>query len=186
MISSNDFRPGVTIEVEGQAYLILDCNHHKLVGRGGAIMRTKLKNLETGVIVDRSFNAGEKVPPAVVEKRQVQFLYQSGDEYHMMDTDNYEQFAVTAEQLGDKALFLKENMELQVALYKARAVSVDLPITVDLKVAETDPGLKGDTASGGSKPATLETGAVIKVPLFVDIGEMVRVDTRTGNYVSRA
>lgn len=185
MISTNDLRAGLTIEVEGQPYLVLDAAHHKLVGRGGAIVRTRLKNLETGVIVDRSFNAGDKVPRAHVEERPVQYLYSSGDEYHVMDTENFEQFALTEEQLGDKARFLKENMELQLVVYKGKIVSVELPVTVDLQVTETDPGLRGDTASGGSKPATLETGAVIRVPLFINIGDVIRVDTRTGEYVGR-
>ncbi len=186
MISTNDFRPGMTIEVEGQAYLILDSNHHKLVGRGGAVVRTKLKNLETGVIVDRTFNAGEKVPRAEVETRECQYLYSMDGEYHFMDMESFDQFPVTAGVLGDRVRFLKENMTVQVSRYKGRVVDVELPVTVDLKIVETDPGLKGDTASGGSKPATLETGAVIRVPLFVGVGEVVRVDTRTGNYVGRA
>ncbi len=185
MISTNDLRAGLTIEVDGQPYVVLDAAHHKLVGRGGAIVRTKLKNLETGVIVDRSFNAGDKVPRAHVEERPVQYLYSSGDEYHVMDTENFEQFALTGEQLGDKVRFLKENMELTVLTYKGRIVAVDLPVTVELKVTETDPGVRGDTASGGSKPATLETGAVIRVPLFINVGDIIKVDTRTGEYVGR-
>lgn len=185
MISTNDLRAGLTIEVDGQPYLVLDAAHHKLVGRGGAIVRTKLKNLETGVIVDRSFNAGDKVPRAHVEERPVQYLYSSGDEYHVMDTETFDQFALTAEQLGDKVLFLKENMELKVVTYKGRIVAVDLPVTVELQVTETDPGVRGDTAAGGSKPATLETGAVIRVPLFINVGDVIKVDTRTGEYVGR-
>lgn len=186
MISSNDFRPGMKIEVDGQAYLIIDSNHHKLVGRGGAIVRTKLKNLETGVIVDRTFNAGEKVPQAEVETTECQYLYGMDGQYHFMDMESFDQFAVSEETLGERVKFLKENMTVQVSKYKGRVVDVELPVTVDLRVVETDPGVKGDTVSGGSKPATLETGAVIRVPLFVETGEVVRVDTRTGEYVGRA
>lgn len=185
VINSNDLRGGMTIEVDGQPCLVIDANHHKLVGRGGAIVRTKLKNLETGVIVDRTFNAGEKIPKARVETRPAQYLYQSGDEYYVMDMETYDQFPLLKEHLGDKAGFLKENMELSVSTYKGKIVAVDLPVTVDLRVAETDPGLRGDTASGGSKPATLETGAVVRVPLFINPGDLIRVDTRTGTYVSR-
>lgn len=185
MIISNDLRGGMTIEAEGQVFLVLDADHHKLVGRGGAIIRTRLKNLETGVIIDRTFNAGEKIPRARIEERQVQYLYQSGDEYHVMDMESFDQFPMTAEALGERAKFLQENMILAVTFYKGKIVSVDLPVTVDLKVVETDPGVRGDTAAGGSKPATLETGAVIRVPLFIDPGNVVRVDTRSGTYISR-
>lgn len=186
MINTNDLRGGMTIEVEGQPYLVLEANHHKLVGRGGAIVRTKLRNLETGVIVDRTFNAGDKVARANVETRPVQYLYSAGDEYYVMDMETYDQYPLRAEHLGDRVRFLKENMELTVVSYKGRVVSVELPITVDLRVVETDPGVRGDTAAGGSKPATLETGAVVRVPLFINPGDTVRVDTRTGEYVSRA
>ncbi len=185
MISTNDFHPGLTIEVEGQAFVVLDSNHHKLVGRGGAIVRTKLKNLESGVIIDRTFNAGEKVAKAHVEEKEVQYLYNSGDEYFFMDVETFEQFPLTREQMGDKAQFLKDNMNLKISLYRDKPVSVDLPTTVELVVTETDPGFKGDTVSGGSKPATLETGAVVKVPLFINVGDVIKVDTRTGTYTGR-
>lgn len=176
----------MTIELDGQAYLVLDSDHHKLVGRGGAVVRTRLRNLETGVIVDKTFNAGEKVPKAHVEERQVQYLYAAGDEYYVMDLETYEQFHLTANEVGGNARFLKENMVLSVSLHKGKAVSVSLPITVELQVTETEPGFRGDTAAGGSKPATLETGAVIKVPLFVNNGDVIKVDTRAGEYIGRA
>lgn len=185
MISTNDFHPGVTIEVDGQPYVVLEANHHKLIGRGGAIVRTKLRNLETGVIIDRSFNAGEKVPRARVEERQVQYLYNTGDEYYFMDMETFEQFPLTSDQMGDKALFLKENMEIKVSFYKGKAVAVELPTTVELAVVETEPGVRGDTVSGGSKPAKLETGAVVRVPLFINVGDVIKVDTRTGAYTGR-
>ncbi len=185
MINTNDLKGGMTIEVDGQPYLVLEANHHKLIGRGGAIVRTKLRNLETGVIVDRTFNAGDKVPRAQVETRQVQYLYSAGDEYHVMDLETYDQFPLRPEHLGDAVRFLKENMELTVVSFKGRIVAVELPITVELKVTETDPGVRGDTAAGGSKPATLETGAVVRVPLFINPGDTIRVDTRTGEYVGR-
>lgn len=185
MIISNDLRGGNTIEADGQPYLVLEANHHKLVGRGGAIVRTKLRNLETGVIVDRTFNAGEKIPRAHVETRQVQYLYQSGGEFYMMDTESYEQYPVLADVLGDKSKFLQENMLLEISIFRGKIVLVELPVTVELKIIETDPGLRGDTASGGSKPATLETGAIVRVPLFIEVGETIKVDTRTGNYMGR-
>lgn len=185
MINSNDLRSGMTIEVDGQVLLVLDADHHKLVGRGGAIIRTKLKNLETGVIVDRTFNSGEKIPPARIEERQVQYLYRSGDEYHVMDMESFDQFPINEEALGDRAKFLQENMVLAVSVYKGKIVGVELPVSVELRVVETDPGVRGDTAAGGSKPATLETGAVVRVPLFIETGDVVKVDTRSGTYVSR-
>jgi len=185
MINTNDLKGGMTVEVDGQPYLVLEAAHHKLIGRGGAIVRTKLRNLETGVIVDRTFNAGDKVPRAQVESRPVQYLYSAGDEYYVMDLETYDQFPLRPEHLGDAVKFLKENMELTVISFKGRIVSVELPITVELKVTETDPGVRGDTAAGGSKPATLETGAVVRVPLFINPGDTIRVDTRTGEYVGR-
>lgn len=186
MINTNDLRSGMNIEVDGQVFLVIDADHHKLVGRGGAIVRTRLKNLETGVIVDRTFNAGDKVPRARVDERQVQYLYRSGDDFHVMDMESFDQFPIPADILGERAKFLLENMVLGVSDYKGKIVGVELPVTADFKVVETDPGVRGDTASGGSKPATLETGAVIRVPLFIESGDVVKVDTRTGTYVSRA
>lgn len=185
MISSNDFRNGVTIEYDGVLYQVIEFQHVK-PGKGSAFVRTKLRNLMTGGVVERTFNAGERVPAAKVEKREMQFLYNTGDEYTFMDTETYEQITLNSQDIGDGVKFLKENMICYVVLYKGSSIGVDLPNSVDLEVVETDPGFKGDTATGGSKPAKLETGAVVKVPLFINPGDRITVDTRTGLYVGRA
>lgn len=185
VISTNDFKSGMTIELDGDAYLILESQHVK-PGKGQAFVRTKLRNLATGVIIDKTFNAGEKVPPARVERRDMQYLYSSGDEYVFMDNETFEQLPIRVDELGDKIQFLKENMEVKVITYQGRVIDVELPTTVELEVVETDPGLRGDTASGGSKPAKLEGGAVIQVPLFIEVGDRIKVDTRTRAYISRA
>lgn len=185
MISSNDFRNGVTIELDGVLYQVIEFQHVK-PGKGSAFVRTKLKNLQTGGVVDRTFNAGERVPAARVEKREMQYLYKSGDDYTFMDTETYEQMSLKAADIGDGVKFLKENMLCSVILFKGASIGVDLPNSVELQIVETDPGFKGDTAAGGNKPAKLETGAVVKVPLFVENGEMISVDTRTGQYLGRA
>lgn len=185
MISVNDLRPGLTIELEGSVWQVIEFLHVK-PGKGVAFVRTKLKNLQTGVVLERTFRAGERVEQARVDYRTMQFLYKTDSEYVVMDMESYEQINLSAETLGDATKFLKENMELEVALYHGQPIGVELPTTVELAVVDTDPGLKGDTASGGSKPATLETGAVVQVPLFVNVGDVVRVDTRSGEYLSRA
>ncbi|HBQ96875.1 MAG: elongation factor P [Firmicutes bacterium] len=185
MISSNDFRNGVTIELDGVLFQVIEFQHVK-PGKGSAFVRTKLKNLQTGGVVDRTFNAGERVPAARVEKREMQFLYSSGDDYTFMDTETFEQLTLHSADIGDGVLFLKENMTCYVVLYKGTSIGVELPNSVDLRIVETDPGFKGDTATGGTKPAKLETGAVVKVPLFVEQGEIISVDTRTGQYLGRA
>ncbi len=184
MISVNDLRTGITIEVDGTLYTVIEFLHVK-PGKGAAFVRTKLKNLETGAVLERNFRAGERVNRAHIETREMQYLYQSGDEYYFMDSETYEQVALTRELLGDGIYFLKENMTVYVQFYQGRAIGVDLPTFVELEVVETDPGLKGDTATGGSKPAKLETGLVVQVPLFVQQGEKIRVDTRTKEYLSR-
>lgn len=150
------------------------------------MVRTKLRNLRTGALIDRTFRPDEKLPPAPLEERRAQFLYRQGDEYTFMDLESYEQFIVTARQLGDAGAFLKEEMEVSILFYHQEVIGVDLPITVELAVVETEPGVRGDTVSGGSKPAKLETGAIVQVPLFVEVGTRVRVDTRTGSYIARA
>lgn len=185
MISTNDFRSGITIDLDGDAFLVLESQHVK-PGKGPAFVRTKLRNLRTGVIFDKTFNAGEKVAPAVVARRDMQFLYESDGDYVFMDNETFEQVTVREEQLGDRVQFLAENMDVKVVSYEGRVIDVELPTTVERAVVETDPGLRGDTASGGTKPAKLEGGAVIQVPLFVAIGERVKVDTRTRQYISRA
>ena len=185
MIPSNALRPGNKIELEGAPYLVVEYQHHK-PGKGGAMVRTKLRNMRTGALVDRTFRPDEKLSRAPLEERRAQFLYRQGEEYTFMDVGTYEQFAVTGTQLGDAASFLKEEMEAAILFYSGEVIGVDLPIAVELTVIETDPGVRGDTVSGGSKPAKLETGAVIQVPLFIEVGTRVRVDTRTGAYIARA
>ncbi|NLL49343.1 MAG: elongation factor P [Firmicutes bacterium] len=185
MISVNDLRTGVTIEVEGDIYSVVDFLHVK-PGKGAAFVRTKLKNIRTGSSVERTFRAGERVARAHIESRQMQYMYNSGDEYFFMDMESYDQIALRAEDLGDAPKYLLENMTLGIQFYANQPVGVDLPTTVILKVTQTEPGFKGDTAQGATKPATLETGLTIQVPLFVEQGENVKVDTRTGEYLSRA
>ena len=176
MISVNDLRPGLTIELEGGVWQVVEFLHVK-PGKGAAFVRTKLKNVQTAVVLERTFRAGERVEQAHVENRSMQFLYKSGTDYVVMDLENFEQISLTEETLGNAVKFLKENMEIDVQLYQGQPIGIDLPNTVELKVIQTDPGLKGDTASGGTKPATLETGAVVQVPLFINEGDVLRVDT---------
>lgn len=185
MISSNDFRNGVTLELDGVAYQVIEFQHVK-PGKGSAFVRTKLKNLQTGGVVERTFNAGERVPAARVEKREMQYLYNTDGEYTFMDTETFEQITLKAEDIGDGVRFLLENMLCHVILFKGTSIGVEIPNSVELTVVETDPGFKGDTATGGTKPAKLETGAVVKVPLFINEGDKITVDTRTGQYVGRA
>ncbi|MDZ4339829.1 MAG: elongation factor P [candidate division NC10 bacterium] len=185
MIAANDLRPGTKVEVDGTPYLVVEYQHHK-PGKGGAMVRTKLRNLRTGALFDRTFRPDEKLAPAPIEERRTQFLYRQGGDYVCMDVESFEQFVVTGTQLGDAGAFLKEEMEVTIFFYHDEVIGVDLPVTVELTVVETEPGVRGDTVSGSSKPATLETGAIIQVPLFIHVGTRVRVDTRTGTYVARA
>ncbi len=185
MIPSNALRPGNKIELEDTPYLVVEYQHHK-PGKGGAMVRTKLRNMRTGALIDRTFRPDEKLSRAPLDERRAQFLYRQGEDHTFMDIETYEQFGVTGTQLGEAAAFLKEQMEVTILFYHGEVISVDLPITVELTVVETEPGVRGDTVSGGSKPAKLETGAIIQVPLFVDVGTRVRVDTRTGTYIARA
>ena len=185
MISSNDFRTGLTIEIDGDAWMVIEFLHVK-PGKGAAFVRTKLKNVRSGAVQERTFRAGEKMPRAHVEYKEVQYLYNNGEDYFFMDTSSYEQFSLYKEQLGDTIYYLKENMLLNVSLYKSEPIGVEPPNSVELEVVETDPGFKGDTATGGSKPAKLETGLVVQVPLFIEIGDILKIDTRTGQYLSRA
>ncbi|MCL6581792.1 MAG: elongation factor P [Firmicutes bacterium] len=185
MISTNDFRTGVTVELDNAVWSVVEFQHVK-PGKGSAFVRTKLKNLETGAVVERTFRAGEKLPRAHLDRREVQYLYSAGNEYTFMDTQTFDQFTLTEEQVGDQKKFLLENMTLYLIYHNGRLIGVELPNSVELKVVKADPGLRGDTASGGSKPVTLETGLVIQVPLFIEEGDVVRVDTRTGLYIERA
>lgn len=185
MISTGDFRNGMSIEYEENIYSIVEFQHHK-PGKGGAIVRTKLKNLHTGAVINKTFRSGEKVERAIIEKEKKQFLYKDGDMYYFMDTKTYEQVPLDVELLGEGVKFLKENLEIELLKHKNSIIGVELPNFVDLKVTYTEPGLRGDRVSSTNKPATLETGAVVQVPLFIEIGDVLRIDTRTGEYIQRA
>jgi elongation factor P len=185
MISSNDFKTGLTIQLDGDVFSVVEFQHVK-PGKGAAFVRTKLKNVKTGGVVERRFNAGEKVPKAHVERREMDYLYKDGDHFVVMDKETYEQTSLTGEQIGDGVKWLKENMTLGVLFYDVEVIGVDVPNSVQLTVTATEPGVKGDTATGGTKPATLETGAVVQVPFFVNEGDVLIIDTRTGSYVQRA
>lgn len=185
MISSNDFRNGLTIEVDGQVFLIIEFLHVK-PGKGSAFVRTKLKNVETGGIVERTFRAGEKVSRAILERSEMQYLYRAGEEFTFMDSETFEQLALTADDLGDQVNYLKDGTTITAVRYQGRLIGIELPNSVELTVVETDPGIRGDTASGGTKPAKLETGLVVQVPFFINEGDVLRIDTRTGQYLERA
>jgi elongation factor P len=185
VIDVNDLRKGVTFEFDGNLYKVLEYSHNK-PGRGNATIRTKLRNLRTGGVLERTFTSGERVSDIRLDHHIVQYLYSDGDLFHFMDTETYEQFFLPEAQMGDAGTYLKEEMVVTIVSHRGSPLDVVLPTFVELAVAETDPGLRGDTASGGSKPATLETGAVIQVPLFINVGDRLRVDTRTGTYIERA
>ena len=184
MISTGEVKKGVIIELDGQLMKVLDWSHIKMA-RGSAQVRMKLVNVRKGDIVERTFQAGTRWPRARVEQRKVQYLYSDGDTFHFMDTETYDQFTVPAALLGDDARYLVENTEVFVSSHESEILGVDLPVTVDLRVTQTDPGFAGDTATGAKKSATVETGLVVQVPLFVNEGDLLRVDTRTGDYVTR-
>ena len=184
MVSTGDLRKGIAIELDGELWQILDYHHIKM-GRGSAQVRIKLKNIKRGQTVERSFQAGEKWPRAFLDKRQVQFLYADDRDYHFMDTESYEQITLSREQLDEAALYLKDGMLLDRTSYEGETIGVELPITVELKVVETEPGFAGDTQTGARKPATTDTGLVVQVPIFVSDGDTIRVDTRTGEYQTR-
>jgi elongation factor P len=185
LISSNDFRPGTTIEYDGEIYRVIEFMHVK-PGKGAAFVRTKLKNVKTGAVKEQTFRAGEKVPRARIETREMQYLYNDGDLYTFMDTETFDQINIPKAQLEYELNFLKENMNCYVVMHEGAAIGIDLPNTVELTVVSTDPGIRGDTATGGSKPATMETGYVLQVPLFINEGDKLIIDTRSGEYVSRA
>jgi elongation factor P len=184
MISTGELKKGVAIELDGELWQILDYHHIKM-GRGSAQVRITLRNIKRGQTVERSFQAGTKWPRASMERRPVQFLYRDGDDFHFMDTDTYDQFMLRGEQLGDATQYMKDGMTVDRTTYQGETIGVELPVTVDLRVTSTEPGFAGDTASGARKPATLETGLTLQVPLFVGEGDTVRVDTRTGEYQTR-
>jgi elongation factor P len=184
MASTADFRNGIFLSLDGDVFQIKEFQHVK-PGKGGAFVRTKLRKFTTGQVVDKTFRAGENVEIVRVERKPYQFLYRSGEDFVFMDNETFEQLTLEESAIGDQVKFLQDNLEVVLALYEGKVMGVDLPDTIEAEIVSTDPGLKGDTASGGSKPATIDTGAVITVPLFVNEGTRVRVDTRSGKYIER-
>jgi len=184
LITPNDFRPGLTIELDGRVLQVMSADHHKQ-GRGDAIVRTRLRDIENGDIFTKTFRSNESIERAHVERRDYQYLYSTGDGYVFMDTEDYEQRELTPEILGDNIKWLKEGENVQLALYQGKIIGFEVSKTVDRRVVQTDPGLRGDTAQGGTKPATIEGGTVVTVPLFVQNGDVIRVETSSGNYVGR-
>lgn len=184
MISATDLRKGVTFELDGDLYRVMDYQH-SYIGRGSANVRTKLRNIRTGRTLERTFSANYRFQDVRLELRQVQFLYRDGDLYYFMDTETYEQPALSVDLLGDRVDYLKDGLVLSISMHESQPLEIELPVTVDLEVIQTDPGVKGDTATGATKRATLETGLNVQVPLFVEQGDIVRVDTRTGEYLTR-
>ena len=183
-VDTSQFRNGLKLEIDGEPFTITYFQHVK-PGKGGAFVRTKIKNLRTGRTLDKTFRAGEKVEQAEVEDKTMQYLYQDGDSMVFMDTDSYDQIPFSKDQLGDAVKYLKENLEVDVVFWKGNPISVELPSFIEAIVTQTDPGVKGDTASGATKPATMSTGAVVQVPLFIEEGEWIKIDTRTGSYLER-
>ncbi len=185
MISAGDFRNGVTIEVEGNIFVIVEFQHVK-PGKGAAFVRTKLKNLKTGAVIERTFRPQEKMPKAHIERKDMAYLYNDGELYHFMDNATYDQIAVNASDIGDSLKFVKENEIVKILSHEGKVFGIEPPLFVELEITETEPGLKGDTATGATKPAIVETGASVNVPLFIDQNEIIKVDTRTGEYLGRA
>jgi len=183
-VNTNDLKNGQVIKIDGNLWQVIWFQHHK-PGKGGAVVRSKLRNVNTGAVVERTLPAGADMELAIVEKREMQYLYHDGTHYVFMDTGTYDQISLSEGDLGDTKNYLKEQQTAAVVTHEGRPLSVELPASVELEVSQTDPGLKGDRVSGATKPATLETGVTIQVPLFVEIGEVVRVDTRTGEYLTR-
>ncbi len=183
-ISTNQFKTGMAILFDGQLFTIEEYQHVK-PGKGAAFVRTKLRSMKTGNILSRTFDAGDKFEDAFIEKKPLQFLYRSGDEFHFMDTKNYDQQMFMRDEVGDSANYLKENLEVKAELYDNKLIGMELPTTVDLKITESEPGLRGDTSKSAMKSAILETGFKVLVPLFVEPGEVIKVDTRTGQYAGR-
>jgi len=183
--STTEFRSNFKIEMEGEPFIIIDCQHVK-PGKGAAFVKTRIKSLRTGLVQDKTFRSGDKVDTPDLDERAMQYLYPDGDRCCFMDTKTYEQEFLTRDQLGDTAKWLQENLEVAILFHNGLPIGVDVPNFVTLKITQTDPGVRGDTAVGGTKPATLETGAVVMVPLFIEEGESIRIDTRTGEYVERA
>ncbi len=185
MVSAGDFRNGVTFEMDGNVYQIIEFQHVK-PGKGAAFVRTKIRNVIAGSVVEKTFNPTDKYPTAYIERKEMEYSYSDGDLYYFMDPETYELVPINASELSDNFRFVKENMVCRIMSYKGKVFGVEPPNFVELQVTKTDPGFKGDTATNTTKPATLETGAEVRVPLFIDEGEMIRIDTRTGEYMERA
>lgn len=184
LMDTSDFRNGISIILDGDIFSIVEFQHVK-PGKGGAFVRTKLKNVRSGGTIDKTFRAGEKMEQALLERKAMQYLYDMDGEYHLMDMETFDQIAVDRSAFGDAVKYLRENQEVMVLSHDGKVIGAELPFTVELEVTETDPGVRGDTASGGSKPATLETGAVVQVPFFLNVGDKIKVDTRTDTYLER-
>ena len=185
MVVAGDFKNGITFDMDGNVFQVIEFQHVK-PGKGAAFVRTKIKNVITGSVIERTFSPTDKFENAYIERKEMQYSYNDGDLYYFMDMESYEQQPIDSDKLGDAFKFVKEEMMCRLVSYKGNVFSVEPPMFVELEVTETEPGFKGDTATGASKPATLETGAVIKVPLFINVGEVLKIDTRTGEYLSRA
>lgn len=184
MVSAGDFRNGITVEMEGNVYQIIEFQHVK-PGKGAAFVRTKLKNIINGGVVEKSFRPTEKFPQARIDRKDMQYLYSDGDLFNFMDTETYDQIALNAETIGDALKFVKENEMVKICSYNGNVFAIEPPLFVELEITDTEPGFKGDTATGATKPAIVETGAKVMVPLFVENGEKIKIDTRTGEYLSR-
>lgn len=185
MITAGEFRNGATFELDGQIFQIVEFQHVK-PGKGAAFVRTKMKNIITGATVERTFNPSDKMPKAHIERKDLQYLYNDGDLFYFMDTETFEQMPISKATIGDAFKFVKENMTVKILSHKGNVFGIEPPTFVELEITETEPGFKGDTATGATKPATLETGAIVKVPLFINQGDVIRIDTRTGEYLERA
>ncbi|GMQ64132.1 elongation factor P [Vallitalea maricola] len=185
MVSAGDFRNGLTIQYENQIYTVIEFQHVK-PGKGAAFVRTKLKNLKTGSVIEKTFRPTEKMPKAHIEKKDMQYLYTDGDLFHFMDSETYDQIAINSDQIGDTLKFVKENDMVKILSHEGEVFGIEPPLFVELEIIHTEPGVKGDTATGATKPAEVETGASVNVPLFVNIGDKIKIDTRTGEYLSRA
>ena len=185
MISAGDFRNGITLEIEGNVVQILEFQHVK-PGKGAAFVRTKLKNIISGGVIEKTFRPTEKFPAARIDRQEMQYLYSDGDLWHFMNTETYDQIALNSDDIGDSLKFVKENDMVKVCSHNGKVFAVEPPMFVELEIIDTEPGFKGDTATGATKPATVETGAIVYVPLFIEMGEKIKIDTRTGEYLSRA
>ena len=185
MISAGDFRNGLTLEIEGNVVQVIEFQHVK-PGKGAAFVRTKLKNIKNGGVIEKTFRPTEKFPAAHIERSDMQYLYSDGDLFHFMNTETYDQIALNSDDIGDSLKFVKENDMVKVCSHNGKVFAVEPPMFVELEITDTEPGFKGDTATGATKPATVETGAVVYVPLFIEQGEVIKIDTRTGEYLSRA